>query len=46
MQARLTIMLNTDAAAPSRTRTVSYVMATLLVALPAMILVYRWAAGG
>jgi hypothetical protein len=32
--------------APSRTRSLSYVMAALLVALPAMILVYLWATGG
>lgn len=35
-----------DDAAPSRTRSLSYVMATLLVALPVMILVYLWATGG
>lgn len=45
MQAGLKIMLNSYAA-PSRTKTLSYVMATLLVALPAMILAYRWATGG
>ena len=33
-------------AAPSRTKTLSFVMATLLVALPAMILAYLWATGG
>jgi len=32
-------------AAPSRTRSLSYLMASLLVALPAMILVYLWATG-
>ena len=31
--------------APNRTRALSYVMATLLVALPAMILAYLWATG-
>jgi NADH:ubiquinone oxidoreductase subunit 3 (subunit A) len=31
--------------APSRTKTVSFVLATLLIALPAMILIYRWATG-
>lgn len=33
-------------AAPSRTKALSFVMASLLVALPTMILVYRWATGG
>ena len=33
------------AVAPSRAKTLSFVMATLLVALPAMILAYRWATG-
>lgn len=32
--------------APSRTKALSYVLATLLVALPAMVLVYLWATGG
>lgn len=32
--------------APSRTRSLSYVMAAFLVALPAMILAYLWATGG
>lgn len=34
------------AVAPSRTKTLSFVLATLLVALPAMILTYLWATGG
>lgn len=33
-------------AAHSRTKALSFVMATFLVALPAMILVYLWATGG
>jgi hypothetical protein len=33
-------------AAPSRTKTLSFVMAAFLVALPAMILAYGWATGG
>lgn len=41
----MTIMDN-SAAAPSRAKSLSVVMATLLVALPAMILAYRWATGG
>ena len=32
--------------APSRTKSLSFLMATLLVTLPAMILAYRWATGG
>lgn len=35
-----------DDAAPSRTKSLSYFMAAFLVALPAMILAYRWAIGG
>lgn len=35
-----------EAAPPSRIKSLSYVMASLLVALPAMILAYRWATGG
>jgi hypothetical protein len=31
-----------ETAAPSRAKTLSYVLATFLVALPAMILLYRW----
>jgi membrane-anchored protein YejM (alkaline phosphatase superfamily) len=31
---------------PSRTRSLTYVMAAFLVAFPAMILVYLWATGG
>lgn len=31
---------------PSRTRSLTYVMATFLVALPVMILTYLWATGG
>lgn len=31
---------------PSRTKSLSYVMAAFLVALPAMILAYSWATGG
>lgn len=38
--------MDTAHPAPSRLKTLSYVMAAFLVALPAMILVYRWAAGG
>lgn len=34
-----------DDAAPSRTKSLSYVMAAFLVALPAMILAYSWATG-
>ncbi len=33
-------------AAPSRAKALSYVLATLLVALPAMILIYGWATSG
>lgn len=32
-----------DDVQPSRVKTLSYVMAAVLVALPAMILLYRWA---
>lgn len=32
--------------APGRARALSYLLATLLVALPAMILLYLWATGG
>lgn len=35
-----------DDAAPRRIKSLSYAMAAFLVALPAMILVYRWATGG
>jgi hypothetical protein len=35
-----------DEAKPSRAKSLSYVMASVLVALPAMILAYRWATGG
>jgi hypothetical protein len=35
-----------DDAEPTRTKSLSYLMASLLVALPAMILVYLWATGG
>lgn len=35
-----------DEAAPSRTKSLTYVMAAFLVALPAMILVYLWATSG
>jgi hypothetical protein len=35
-----------EAAPPSRTKSLSYVMAAFLVALPAMILTYLWATGG
>lgn len=31
---------------PSRTKSLSYLMASLLVALPAMILLYLWVTGG
>lgn len=31
---------------PGRAKALSYVLATLLVALPAMILLYLWATGG
>lgn len=34
-----------DDAEPSRTKSLSYVMAAFLVALPAMILIYLWATG-
>jgi len=32
--------------APSGRKALSYTLATLLVALPTMILLYRWAVGG
>lgn len=32
--------------APSRAKALRYVLTTLLVALPAMILLYLWATGG
>lgn len=35
-----------DKVVPSRTKALSFVMATLLVALPAMILLYLWATAG
>ncbi len=35
-----------DIVAPTRAKALSYVLATLLVALPIMILLYRWATGG
>jgi hypothetical protein len=35
-----------DASPPRRIKSLSYVMAAFLVALPAMILVYLWATGG
>jgi hypothetical protein len=35
-----------DDVEPSRTKSLSYVMAAFLVALPAMILAYLWATGG
>jgi hypothetical protein len=33
-------------AAPSRTKSLTYVMAAFLVALPVMILAYLWVTGG
>lgn len=35
-----------DDVAPRRLKSLSYVMAAFLVALPAMILTYLWATGG
>jgi hypothetical protein len=35
-----------DSTAPSGAKALSYTLATLLVALPAMILAYLWATGG
>jgi hypothetical protein len=38
--------MSNASAVPSHAKSLSYLLATLLVALPAMILVYSWAAGG
>jgi len=35
-----------DSAPPRRAKSLSYAMASFLVALPAMILVYFWTGGG
>jgi hypothetical protein len=35
-----------DVAARRRVKSLSYLMASFLVALPAMILIYLWATGG
>lgn len=35
-----------ESAAPSRAKSLSFALATILVALPAMILLYLWATGG
>lgn len=35
-----------EEAEPSRIKSLSYVMASMLVALPAMIMTYLWATGG
>jgi hypothetical protein len=34
-----------ETVAPRRTKSLSYMFATVLIALPAMILLYRWATG-